>query len=664
MAPKGAGKKTGRAAALIGAALLSSMAPALAAEVEIPGQTLIISKEQWEGRTLEVEGHDPTGLTVFGGAEQTGAENNLNINARNNYVSLFGGYYDGVNEAVPQQVNGNTINLTEGQGAWLAYDDPAKLDGSYSIMHLSDQRGRPLTVNLIAGHAGAGEAAYNTINIYGGKARGYVIAAESKKSTEKTAAARLHDNTVNLFGKADLTEASLFGAALFDDDDRSRQVFMGTDNTLNTYVKDVAVKELGGFNSYNFYLPADIRNRDVVLTVTGRSQTDISGSTLTALVPNSPFLQVGDKVNLIINRQGIIDSPSTSYLGLNSDTGLPEGENASAHYDIISEKQDESHVIVRLAAKGNLKPQTKQIPQIHLPMLVNRGGDFMAGGGADSAESAGAQVYTPFFAGTASSLRHTTGSHVTMKGFSFVLGLSKRIENERHRLLIAPMAEYGTGRYDAYLDSGTHGRGHSQYVGGGVVFRNTLRDGKFYEGSLRAGRLKSDYATDDFLVGSRRISESFRSSAPYFGGHLGLGRDLKLCEQDEQYPDRFIYYGKLFYTHTGGDDIRLTTGDAYHLSSVNSLRLRLGAKYLYNVNEIHKFYLGLAWEHEFDGAAHAEYQGLRTDTPRLRGSSGMVEVGWNYEPKGDDRFSIDLSATGWLGRQRGITGRVGLNWLF
>ena len=131
---------------------------------------------------------------------------------------------------------------------------------------------------------------------------------------------------------------------------------MGTDNTLNTYVKNVAVKELGGFNSYNFYLPADIRNRDVVLTVTGRSQTDISGSILTTLVPNSPFLQVGDKVNLIINRQGIIDSPSTSYLGLNSDTGLPEGENASAHYDIISEKQDESHVIVRLAAKGNLKP--------------------------------------------------------------------------------------------------------------------------------------------------------------------------------------------------------------------------------------------------------------------------------------------------------------------
>ena len=664
MAPTGAGKKTSKAAALICAALLSTTATALAAEVEIPGQTLIISKEEWEDRTLNVEGHDPTRLTVFGGAEQTGIANNLNLNARNNYVSLFGGYYDGVNEEIPQNVNGNTINLTEGRGAWLAYDDPDKLDGSYSVMRISDKRGRPLTVNLIAGHAGAGEAAYNTINIYGGKARGYVIAAESKQSTAKTATERLHDNTINLFGKADLSEASLFGAALFDDDDRSRQVFMGTDNTLNTYVKDVVVKELGGFNNYNFYLPDSIRNRDVVLRVTGRNQTDISGSQLVALVPSSPFLQIGDRVNLIINSQGILDSSATSYLGLNADTGLPEGENVSAHYDIISEKQDESHVIVRLAGKGNLKPQTKQIPQVHLPTLVNRGGDFMAGGGAESAEAAGAQVYTPFFAGTASSMRHTTGSHVTMKGYSFVLGLSKRIENEKHRLLIAPMAEYGSGRYDAYLDGGTHGRGHSQYVGGGVVFRNTLKDGKFYEGSLRAGRLKSDYATDDFTLGRARISESFRSSAPYFGGHLGLGRDLKLHVNDEQYPDRFVYYGKLFYTHTGSDSIRLTTGDAYRLSSVNSLRLRLGARYLYNVNEIHKFYLGLAWEHEFDGAAHAEYQGLRTDTPRLRGSSGMVEVGWNYEPRGDDRFSIDLSAIGWLGRQRGITGRVGINWLF
>ena len=37
-----------------------------------------------------------------------------------------------------------------------------------------------------------------------------------------------------------------------------------------------------------------------------------------------------------------------------------------------------------------------------------------------------------------------------------------------------------------------------------------------------------------------------------------------------------------------------------------------------HVNEIHKFYLGMAWEHEFDGSSHAEYKGLRTDKPSSR----------------------------------------------
>lgn len=656
-------KERNLAAVGLTAALLGVAVPVAAEEENIAGQTLIISKEQWEDRTVEMQGRGMSDITIYGGEEsEEGTIYNVGIDGSNNYVSVFGGYYDGVLENAAVPVTGNTINLRDGDYGWLLYDDPKKLNNRYTRMNFFDQSGEGLAVNIIGGHAGLGEAAGNTVNIYGGAINGYIIAAESKKSTEDTAKERLHDNTVNLYGNAILNEASLFGAALFDDDDRSRSVFMGTNNTLNAYVKDVEVNELGGFNNYHFYLPCSVRNLDTVLTVNGDTSTDISGSSLTAYVPNSPFLQVDDKVNLIVNHSGIIDSPSTAYLGLNAETGLAYGRNASAYYDIIAEKQDESHVVVRLRGRG-LTPESKQVPQVRVPTLVNRGADFMAGGGAESAEAAGAQVYTPFFAASGSSMRHTTGSYVDVRGYSMVLGMSKRIENEKHRLLIAPMAEYGRSHYDAYLDGGTHGRGSSQYAGGGLVFRNTLSDGKFYEGSFRAGHLKTDYSSSDFSVGAIPVRESFCTSAAYYGGHLGLGRTLKLS-QDDPYPDKFMYYGKLFYTHTRGDVITLTTGDQYHLSSVDSLRLRLGAKYIYNVNEIHKFYLGMAWEHEFDGASSAEYHGFRTDTPRLRGDSGMVELGWNYEPKGDDRFSIDLSAIGWVGRQRGVTGRLGINWMF
>ncbi len=42
----------------------------------------------------------------------------------------------------------------------------------------------------------------------------------------------------------------------------------------------------------------------------------------------------------------------------------------------------------------------------------------------------------------------------------------------------------------------------------------------------------------------------------------------------------------------------------------------------------------------------------------------MLELGWVIKPYADDKLSFDVSATGWLGRQRGITGRVGINWMF
>ena len=629
--------------------------------IQIPGQVLVISKDTWTDRTVEMLGAGRGPLTVYGGA-QTGSVYNLNINGRNNYVSLYGGYYDGILENRPVNVSGNTINLRDGGRGWLVYDDINKVENGYTRLNINGTGGRGFQLNVIAGHAGLGEASNNTINIYGGAVEGYIIAAESKKSTEDTAGERLHDNTVNIYGKANLEFASVFGAALFDDDDRSRSVFMGTNNTLNTYVKDVKVEELGGFNNYNFYLPIDIQNQDTVITVQGTSTTDISGSNLLAVVPSSPVLKIDDTINLITNKSGIIDSPATVYRGANADTGLPEGENATSRFYLISEKQDQSHVVVRLVGK-ELKPEAKQIPQVRVPTLVNQGGDFMAGGGTASAEAAGAQVYTPFFAASGGSLRYTTGSHVDMRGYTAVLGMSKRIETGKRRLLIAPMAEYGRGSYDAYLDGGTHGSGKSWYAGGGIVFRSTLKDGRFYEGSLRAGRLKTDYSSTDFSAGALAIRESFRTSSAYYGGHLGLGREVRL-EGNDKYPDRFLYYGKLFYTHVNGDDITLPTGELYHLSGVDSLRLRLGARYVYNVNEIHKLYLGMAWEHEFDGASRAEHRGLSTDTPRLKGDSGMMELGWNYEPKGDDRFSIDISAIGWVGRQRGITGRLGINWMF
>ena len=119
----------------------------------------------------------------------------MNLNGFKYYVNLYGGYYDGILENKPVNVTGNTINIRDGSTGWLVYDDINKVDNGYSRLNLKDISGAGLSVNVIAGHAGLGEASNNTVNIYGGAVYGYVIAAESKKSTEATARERLHDNT-------------------------------------------------------------------------------------------------------------------------------------------------------------------------------------------------------------------------------------------------------------------------------------------------------------------------------------------------------------------------------------------------------------------------------------------------------------------------------------
>ena len=110
--------------------------------------------------------------------------------------------------------------------------------------------------------------------------------------------------------------------------------------------------------------------------------------------------------------------------------------------------------------------------------------------------------------------------------------------------------------------------------------------------------------------------------------------------------------------------MQLPTGEDYHLSHVNSGRLKFGIREAYEINKIHKIYCGLGLEYEFNVKAYATYQGLRTDTPSTKGTSGLFEFGWTIKSKADDKLSFDLSGAWTFGKQRGLVGRFGINWLF
>ena len=100
-----------------------------------------------------------------------------------------------------------------------------------------------------------------------------------------------------------------------------------------------------------------------------------------------------------------------------------------------------------------------------------------------------------------------------------------------------------------------------------------------------------------------------------------------------------------------------------NFSSVDSHRVRLGARLTHTVNERNKLYGGLAYQYEFDGDARATYNnGTSAPSPSVKGSSGMLELGWQVKPGG--RMTLDLGVIGWIGKQRGVTGHLGAMWQF
>lgn len=607
----------------------------------IDGQVLILGSS-WQGREVNLSGRGNSALTVYGGSAG-GQKINLNIDSSMTKINVYGGY----NDFASVDIKNNVINISGGNTNWDVYRYAEKHNDAYNQVIISDSSGRSLTVNAIAGHGSMGEISGNTINISGGMINGYVIAAESTSAVNPN---RLHDNTVNILHNADLNAAVIYGAGVYDSGTRLRNEVMGKNNTLNLFVKEQRVGNIGGFNKLNYYLPENIKNGDKVLTaITQSEKTKINGAEMSAYIPGAAALYVNDKIVLLNNDKGIEDR-NTLY--------KDRTENVSAEYFFYMGKENEQNVILKINDK-KIREQTKSIVESRIPALTNRGADLLAGDATAEAEAVGAQIYTPFFAGTQSSMHYKTGSYVDMVSRSWVLGLSRKVETEKGRLLIAPVIEYGRGSYDSYLDSGIHGRGKSQYAGIGCVLRQTGKNNIYHEGSLRFGHMWYDYLSDDLTVLGQRVHEEYNSSSRYLGAHFGVGRIKQLSEKEE-----LDFFGKFFYGYTGKDTVRLATGETYQFGTVNSYRLRLGARYDRKIDEHNKFYVGLAYEYEFDGSASAVYQGLETPSPSLRGSSGMMEFGWLIRPEANDHLSFDLSCAGWMGKQHGITCRTGINWMF
>ena len=658
---------------------------------------------------LSAEGNT---VKISGGTIGTSGENSV-LGGENNDIGRSGSARTANKNTV--EITGGTINST----IWGGYS--SKGDVESNTVNIS---GGTVTSNVTGGESrnnygpSEGNATGNTVNISGGtigrEGGSTSIYGGVAPGTDKSAS----NNTVTISGNPTFVgNVSIYGGTAFSGSASNNKInilipitvegFYGglesptnTGNTLNIAAKNVVANNVGGFQNMNFYLPKDVSNNDTMLTIKGNegmtTPANVQGITFGVAALQGVNLQKGDTVNLLVGKNGLTMDDTlktTDSATLAKEPFLsPNSLTTDKKYELSISKKGEDTIIATVdnvteqkadeggsGENGGSGKKAVSIPDVlkspvetraGVVTLVNAGADLLVSQGMSNAADAAAAERTegdaaaapraggfaPFAAVSFGKLRAESGSHVDNKGIGMNLGFAREIANKNGKLLVGPVIEYGHGSYDSYQDSGIKADGKSSYWGIGVIAKQTNDNGFYYEGSLRAGRTKSDY-NSDLRPG---LHVNYDSSATYWAAHLGVGKLV-----DIGHDNTLDYYGKYFYSHTGSDSTYLNgANETANFDAVNSHRIRLGARLTHALNEKNKIYGGLAWQYEFKGDARATYSvSGEAPSPSVKGSSGMIELGWQVKP-GKSPMTIDLGVTGWVGKQRGITANLQANWTF
>lgn len=270
-----------------------------------------------------------------------------------------------------------------------------------------------------------------------------------------------------------------------------------------------------------------------------------------------------------------------------------------------------------------------------------------------NAEGGSAREMVPYAAVGYGNMRQESGSHVDVQGSAFNIGFAKEVKNGSGKLLFGPMIEYGRGSYESYLNDGTKGDGNTQNFGLGVMARQNNDNGTYYEGSLRYGKLTSNYNSGNLSA----TGADYDIDANYWGAHFGLGKVFQLNDKNS-----IDTYCKFFYTNQGSSSANIL-GNNVEFDAVKSKRSRLGFRFNHATSDVRSIYAGLAWQHEFDGSACATVDGVSAPSPSIKGDSMMVELGVNVAPKSSP-VSFDLGVSGWAGKQKGYSLNANMLWSF
>ena len=391
---------------------------------------------------------------------------------------------------------------------------------------------------------------------------------------------------------------------------------------------------------------------------------------------SSTDLKTGDKAYLIFAYDNVSNKQELKNL---ADVNGGKVENYSGVAKIINTQLlYEENVDVTFKIDGQISPGDMQMPALSAVVtgvernkqvdlvasnravaaaFVNQGTDLIADS-LDTLSRDGKYGVKTFAAVHGNRSKYDVNNDIKINGWSTIVGVGAENEHNGGDFSWGVFYENGSGNYRTYNDFNNEffrGDGSLVYNGGGIAARYENSHGVYTEGSLRAGMLKSEM-TDALSDGENKYG--YESETAYYGAHIGVGKIFSLGDDSD-----LDVYGKFFHTYTEGDSFNVA-GDEFEFDSINSDRLRIGARVTSNKENKFSTYYGLAYEYEFNGDAEMRAAGMKAPTQSLQGSSVMAEIGLNYQPTPDSPWSFDLNMRGYAGERQGGSFNVQATYTF
>ena len=419
--------------------------------------------------------------------------------------------------------------------------------------------------------------------------------------------------------------------------------------TLEVSENGNKLNSIGRFDNINFNNVT--LNGGTVLKVT---DADLDGTKVNVkTLAKGTVYHEGDKVTLLNSQNAI--TGNVENIGINDDIV----QAGVAQELTVSASQSDANNIDLTVTSVKLSEQTNLVAETRAASvgLLNQGTDLIADS-INTISRDGKYGVKTFAAVYGNRSKYDVADDVKINGWSTIVGVGAENEHNGGDFSWGVFYENGSGNYRTYNGFDNElfrGDGSIVYNGGGIAVRYENSHGVYTEGSLRAGMLKNE-ADNALFCGE--TGYGYETESAYYGAHIGVGKIWQLGDNSE-----LDVYGKFFHTYVEGDTVHIAQ-DKFDLDSINSDRLRIGARITNNKENKFSTYYGLAYEYEFNGDADMRAAGMKAPTQSLQGSSVMAEIGLNYQPTPNSPWSFDLNMRGYTGERQGGSFNVQATYTF